>query len=47
MYLGITTVAACGVEKEGCFLVGVVGFDGPSTCAELSDGIFVDKRFDG
>ena len=44
--------AACGVEKESCFPVGVIGFDGSSTCMELSDGIhciyvFVDKRFDG
>jgi len=47
VHLGIKIVAACGVEKESCFLVGVIGFDGSSTCTELSDGIFDDKRFDG
>ena len=31
--------AACGVKKESCFLVGVIDFDGSSTCIELSDGI--------
>ena len=45
--LGIKTDTACGVEKESCFLVGVIGFHSSSTCTELSDDIFDDKRFDG
>ena len=45
--VGIEIDAACGVEKESCFLVGVIGFHSSSTCTELSDDIFDDKRFDG
>ena len=44
--LGIKIVADCGVEKESCFLVRVIGFNGSYMGTELSDGIFIGKGFD-
>ena len=34
------------LRRKATFLL-VIGFDGSSTCTELSDDIFDDKRFDG